>query len=334
MMRYFAATAACLLLSGCSMMPEMARQPTLHNPFPQLTKVAVAPFFNLSHEATLDGRRVAAAYFNELQAVPGFEVTPVGIVEQKIREHGIMLAGPGDARRLAQILDVDAVVIGAVTDYTRYYPPRMALQVEWYTANPCFHTIPPGYGLPLGTRETKDIPEPLIFEAQMAAARAQLEAQTPQFKKAAMEVPAGQPAAQAPDEGHPRNQRDAHGLVAQDRKSGEAFHPVPIAGMPQAWPGRVPPTPDGKCPQACNPTEKPVMQHTRTYNGNDGQFIDALKTYYGFREDERMGGWQGYLQRSEDFMRFCCHMNVWEMLAARGGSGPSRVVWRWPQKSE
>ena len=80
MLRYIA-LLGCVLATGCSMLPEIAHQPMLHNPYPQLSKVAVAPFFNLSAEPTLDGRRVALAYYNELQSVPGFEVVPVEVVE-------------------------------------------------------------------------------------------------------------------------------------------------------------------------------------------------------------------------------------------------------------
>ena len=39
---------------------------------------------------------------------------------------------------------------------------------------------------------------------------------------------------------------------------------------------------------------------------------------------------ESYLQRSDDFIRFCCHLHITEMLAARGGAGKTRVVWRWP----
>jgi len=34
--------------------------------------------------------------------------------------------------------------------------------------------------------------------------------------------------------------------------------------------------------------------------------------------------------RSDDFIRFGCHMHITEMLTARGGAGETRVVWRWP----
>ncbi len=107
-------------------------------------------------------------------------------------DHHIALDSPADVRRLAQILGVDAVVIGVVTDYCAYYPPRCGLQVEWYAANPCFHPIPPGYGLPWGTPAEEDIPEPLVLETEMSLAREQLKTQTPGYQ-APVEGPPGAP---------------------------------------------------------------------------------------------------------------------------------------------
>jgi hypothetical protein len=75
----------------------------------------------------------------------------------------------------------------------------------------------------------------------------------------------------------------------------------------------------------------PVITHTRIYQGSDGDFTAALASYYHFRNDARFGGWQNYLQRSDDFIRFCCHLHISEMLSARGGAGETRVVWRWPE---
>ena len=79
------------------------------------------------------------------------------------------------------------------------------------------------------------------------------------------------------------------------------------------------------------PSDGPIMTHTRIYVGNDSEFTEALASYYSFRDDARFGGWQTYLERSNDFIRFCCHMHIDEMLSARGGAGESRVVWRWPE---
>jgi len=348
------------VLCGCSILPEIAHQPTLHNPFPQLSTVAIVPFINLSEEPTLDGHQFAEAYFNELQLVPGFQVIPVGVVEQAILRNNIQFTpdnAAAEARRLAQSLGADAIVVGAVTDYSPYYPPRCSLQVEWYSANPCFHPIPPGYGLPWGTPDEEHIPGPLVFETEFALAKAQLATQTPKAEYSllsAAAAPAPQLPAQPP-RGEP-GEAPSPGAPAADAptssESGlwieESSYEAPIAeqaapapaaagdaefGFPPDWPdpnGLIPPPPR-TTPQSCCPTDKPVLQHTQAYNGHDPEFTEALSSYYFFRDDARFGGWQTYLERSDDFIRFCCHMHIWEMLSARGGAGETRVVWRWPE---
>ena len=103
--------------------------------------------------------------------------------------------------------------------------------------------------------------------------------------------------------------------------------------LPLDWPderGFIPPPPSPVHPP-CLANDGPVMTHTRIYVGNDSDFTEALASYYSFQDDARFGGWQNYLQRSHDFIRFCCHMHISEMLSARGGAGESRVVWRWPE---
>ena len=130
MFRVLALTISVLLPlagSGCAIVEVGMR-----NPVVGLETVAIAPFFNLSQERTVDGREFALAYYAELQKVPGFEVLPVGVTERAMVENGISLTGPNDAVQLAKILDVDAVVIGAVTDYDPYNP-RIGLKVAWYS---------------------------------------------------------------------------------------------------------------------------------------------------------------------------------------------------------
>ena len=101
--------------------------------------------------------------------------------------------------------------------------------------------------------------------------------------------------------------------------------------LPPGWPderGFIPPGPSPMRPP-CMPHDGPIMTHTRIYQGNDSEFTEALASYYHWRDDARFGGWQNYLQRSDDFIRFCCHMHISEMLSARGGAGETRVVWQW-----
>ena len=68
------------------------------------------------------------------------------------------------------------------------------------------------------------------------------------------------------------------------------------------------------------PQVEPIMSHMKAYNGNDEDFTEKLSEYFYFRDDARIGGWKAYLQRSEDFIRFCCYLNTSRRrLAARGG---------------
>ncbi|MDX1965460.1 MAG: hypothetical protein SFX18_20105 [Pirellulales bacterium] len=373
--------ATLILVTGCSLLPEIEHQPTFHNPFPQLSRVGVAPFINLTTEATLDTRQIAQAYFNELQSIPGFEVVPIGVIEQKARSLGLELSTAEEYRYIARELKLDAIVVGVVTDYSPYYPPRLGLSVDWHATNPCFHPIPVGYGLPWGTTEEEEIPQTLVQATEFELAREQLKTQTPQDQTPTL-VP-------VPTADRPSEQYGVLALVANKRKANnsagipppssvkstansaetgdksqsplaaatpaqpsqpappellttpQATAGTPLAGhessaqaLPVDWPdprGLIPEPPSPQRP-ACRPSNLPVLTHTRIYNGHDIEFTKALENYYAFRDDARFGGWQGYMQRSEDFLRFCCHLHITEMLTARGGAGETRVLWRWHER--
>ncbi len=352
--------------SGCSLIvPTKVHRPVIRNPFPQLSRVAVAPFFNQSDEPTVDGRQVAIAYFTELQSTPGFEVVPVGVVEEAIIQHRIDLSGPNEARRLAQILGVDAVAVGSITDYSPFYPPRMGLRVEWYAANPGFHEIPAGYGLPWCTPEEEFIPDALVYESQMAAARKEMAALSPDCDNACETLPAPPmvPAdgddldslsLTAPAAARSRsNARTGSVQLAQameelparaNNANGPATAPAAPGGMSAApatggttvtmdpsWLGTPCAPIDAASRPPCIPNYGPVLSHTRIYRGNDGDVTEALEGYVFLRDDHRFGGWKSYLARSDDFVRFCCHMHISEMLSARGGSRKTEVVFRWPE---
>ncbi len=346
------------LTGGCSLLlPEISDQPVIRNPFPQLHKIAVAPFFNQSDEPTVDGREFAMAYFSELQETPGFEVVPVGVVEEAIINHRVDLSGPGEARRLAKLLGVDAVVVGAITDYSPYYPPRCGLRVDWYTANPGFHEIPAGYGLPWNTPEEEFIPDSLVYEAKFSQARAQMANMAPECEqsiKPLPEPPQGEDKFSPPVKETKITDKSELRLVqaVEELPQGLEFTPADVESattgnnLPfdmRATTGTNDTTqfgcPDENCfsslnsegkRPACIPHNGPVLSQTSIYRGNDPEVTEALKGYVYFREDARFGGWQAYLQRSDDFVRFCCHMHISEMLSARGGSRKTRVVLRWP----
>ena len=159
------------------------QQPTLHNPFPQISRVGVAPFFNLSSEPKLNGHKVAEAYAAELAEVPGYDVISVSVVETTALAYQLDMNRESDARRLAQILDIDAIVTGAVTEYTPYYPPRMTLTVAWYAANPNFHPIPAGYGLPWEPRLKRTFPAGSLSRRSLPWRKSSLKRKLPIIRK-------------------------------------------------------------------------------------------------------------------------------------------------------
>jgi hypothetical protein len=265
--------------------------------------------------------------------------------------------------------------VGAVTDYSAYYPPRMSMKVNWYAANPAFHPILPGYGLPWGTKDEKKIPRWVHHEAQRALAAEQLKTQTPEL--VARSIP--EPGMQHPSMQHPSMQpQPLRGpfpppprpqppeplplpLMPEDRQaelpappsirqvvgSSVAAQAAPVPDEPAAtmsplgaatqelpddWPdprGFIPdpPRPHRGLP---HPQTAPIISHMRSYNGHDDEFTQRLSEYFYFRDDARFGGWQAYLQRSEDFIRVCCHFHVTETLVSRGGADESRLIFRWP----
>ncbi len=395
----------CCVFSGCNFIPDVRQKAQFHNPFPQIRTVAVLPFRNQSQASTLSGERVSLAYSHELQAVPGFEVLPVGAVtnqllvfEQQLRRP---VATPDDFQAFARYLGVDAVIQGAVTDYDPYYPPRLTMKTNWYTANPNFHPVPVGYGLPWGTKHEKTIPDWVRLEAERELASEQLVSQTPQPSSGSVAIDAsatqeqmpalksdkvqsaaaeqiskesdivGTSVAQSKSEpeitDRPRNslraissaqvfaeevqEEPATATSDTTLESPNEFNSKDIAsttesnpGAPSSilfeqsvapnvrWPdpeGFIPPLPSSVPPQPFN-FAGPVISHMATYNGADEDFTRELEEYYYFRDDGRFGGWESYLQRSEDFIRFCCYLHIKQTLVGRGGQLKNRTVVRWP----
>jgi hypothetical protein len=298
--------------SGCALVPDIRSKPQLINPFPQLQRIAVLPFFNQSEEPTLSGERVALAYSNELAQIRGFEVLPLGAVKSKMQAYAQPLASGEDFQNFAKYLGVDAVLVGSITDYTAYYPPRMTMKVNWYSSNPGFHPVHPGYGLPWGTKEEKKIPRWVHQEAQRSLAAEQLKSQTPQMPLTPEEL-----------------------ILPEDRAAAAQASHADVSdptGLPSDWPDPRGFIPDG--PQPTRPPllaqHDPIIAHMRSFNGHDEDLTEQLEEYFYFRDDARFGGWQAYLQRSEDFIRFCCHQHLSETLICRGGQDKSRLIFRWP----
>jgi hypothetical protein len=472
------AVLAAALAPGCAMV-----QIGVTNPIPGLSTVAVAPFLNLSAERATDGRRFALAYATELQKVPGFEVLPVGVTETAMIDAKVDLNDVDDVLKLAKVLRVDAVVVGAVTDYSPYYPPRIGLQINWYSPRawafyPGIQTEPatrqqlydwdkqqleyyhenqkrieescapetpfwqrayncfkrwPGvrniYGEPsLALNAPWGHDRQFVWRAQSptigpnspygpqtsgseATATGQLtKIAHYQESNATQEVvpssltgsnpiqqvpvtpdnqklvpvprnengddgsdddgidqpdakrPKGPPQPLPPLPCHPRELKappDTRGLShlgdGPGETMGEPFGPEPsflpplpgIGGPPPApmpmenGPPKVPvrnpcltpppPQPNPfNAPQPVQPWQLdprlPLMSYTRIFDGADGDLVAALRDYVELNGDLRSGGWEEYLHRSEDFIRFCSYRVILEMLSLHGGEGKHRLI--------
>lgn len=338
---FFTIAALCAANMGCVMFDV-----GVTNPVQGLTTVAVAPFFNLSEERSVDGRRFAQAYFTELQKTPGFQVVPVGIVEQAIHDHQLELNGRDDVLKLVEILHVDAIVVGAVTDYSPYYPPRLGLQVSWYS--PREWTFAPGVPVYEDGREWATPRKKWSFWKQQP----EMEACAPGQPVMRMQSP-------AEDEPSGWNPWGTWGRYFRwDRSSAQETPPprlidttpvtesTAVAEPPIADPVEdplpllPPPGPSANVPalaassppfqsQFGNPNfdpRLPLMSYTRMFDGADPQLTAKLRDYVELSGDLRSGGWQGYLSRSEDFIRFTAHVMVVEMLQLHGGEANRRVV--------
>ena len=79
------------------------------------------------------------AYYAELQKIPGFQVLPVGVVEQVLVDLQLELNNPDDVQHLARELEVDVVIRGRVIALedrsgTNGRLPYCALQIDLLVA--------------------------------------------------------------------------------------------------------------------------------------------------------------------------------------------------------
>ncbi|KAA1260028.1 hypothetical protein LF1_25660 [Rubripirellula obstinata] len=361
--RFAFAALIVFSIGGCSLFPETRNRDVIHNPFPQLKRVAVLPFFNQSEEPTVDGDAVGSQYYASLQAVPGFEVLPMGVTKTAWIQYSLHNGEPrtgADFQAFARHLGVEAVVVGAVTDFKSFYPPQMAMTVHWYAANEGFHAIPPGYGLPWGTEQEKQIPRRVLREAEFELARSQLATQSPisvdetpgvqnaiQQTSANRQVdvqfdaeevdPFAEPNFAAPmsPEGEIYGGQIMDGEIMEGEiVDGEYFHgehETWETPLPPAWPDPTDLIPDGPSPvrPMAITNHEPILTHTKIYRGDDPYVTGRLADYVETGDDARNSGWQGYLKRTDDFVRFCCHLHITEMLESRGGRDQSDFIMRW-----
>lgn len=124
---------AILACGGCAPGHEVAEPPLAPPP----SVVAVAPVINLSNRDDWDPVRVTDFLTLELQARPEFIVVPTARVLAALTVLGRdAIQTPEDVRALGRELGADLVMVGAVTEYDPYDPPRVAWTLQMYLVEP------------------------------------------------------------------------------------------------------------------------------------------------------------------------------------------------------
>jgi len=73
---------------------------------------------------------------------------------------------------------------------------------------------------------------------------------------------------------------------------------------------------------------QPFMSYTRLFDGSDAALVAHLRDYMEVSGDRRSGGWEAYLHRSEDFIRFTSHLMILEMLTLHGGQAKHQMIFK------
>lgn len=122
------------LLVGCTSDPR-AHAPPLNNPYGQRTVWAVAPLRNESGSAYADGARLADHLARQLEHAGDLDVMPVNRVLAAMTALKMPeVASPAQAVQLQRTLGAAGLVVGTVTAYDPYDPPKVGLQLELFAA--------------------------------------------------------------------------------------------------------------------------------------------------------------------------------------------------------
>ena len=330
------------------------------NPVRGLRTVAVVPFFNQSDERAVDGRLMASQYASELQKTPGLEVIPAGVVETTMRRYGLTsLSGPRQAAQLAMLLNADAVVVGTVTEFSPYYPPRIGLSVAWYS--PYGFQFDPG--MPTDPAARKRIKDDL---------RARRKARFNHHKQRIIKGVEGRlDRFFLTESAHPTQLQNGNSLQTDsvppappvpDFSKAQPLDLTPVASPPPSGDETrfVPPVifrgqspaaePRPFTPQSPRPMNgksasprtvarrpiapaqpraiRPIMSYTRVFDASDQETSAAFRDFLEWRDDGRFADWTARLQWSDEFPRFVMRMMIVEMFQLHGGEGRRRVVWK------
>ncbi|MCH7546536.1 MAG: hypothetical protein IID30_09075 [Planctomycetes bacterium] len=131
-MSAFVLSAMLLVFSGCSY-KRLHVPLKLSSPYPQPQLWAVAPFGNESGVSLVETYRISDMFTEQVQQVQGLDSIPVNRVIEAMRHLGLeRVETTRDASTLMRVLGVDALIVGTVTAYDPYLPPKLGIAIQLF----------------------------------------------------------------------------------------------------------------------------------------------------------------------------------------------------------
>jgi hypothetical protein len=124
--------ALAVLAAGCQYRGTPKPQ-RLTAPYGDRQVWAVAPLRNESGSLHADGLKAADKLAQRLETVIGVDTLPVNrvLVAMQALEMSAVSTRE-DVSKLREVMDVDAIIVGSITAYDPYAPPKLGLIIELY----------------------------------------------------------------------------------------------------------------------------------------------------------------------------------------------------------
>lgn len=135
--------ALAALLMGCSRGPGLTPPSVMRSPYDASrgdVLFAVAPLRNESGTTVFRPDEVTDALVRAVSSVPGIRCLPLNRTIAEMRGLGLReITGPDDLKALAEAMGVDGLIVGTVTAYDPYNPPKLGLALALHAGTPAFY---------------------------------------------------------------------------------------------------------------------------------------------------------------------------------------------------
>lgn len=132
-----AALLTLATLQGCLFTERLESPFVLYSPYDTDRQpiIAVAPLRNESGVSVVDELAISDELVAQIEQVAGLRALPINRSLEAMRALGLpSVETPREARILAQTLSADAIIVGTVTAWHPYEPPRFGLSIALFSA--------------------------------------------------------------------------------------------------------------------------------------------------------------------------------------------------------